>query len=317
MNNPDSSWEIETLIRKALRRVKERFLSYILAYIIMYAIVFSVTFILFVIGVFSAGAFISKTSILTGILFSILAVLGVISFMYVLALTQLAIVKVLIQKKKRSILQTYAAVKDDVWGYVWLSIAILIFTIGLIPFGLFSIGVIFILWSLWGCFVPFVYLMQKKSGLDNLWVSYSMFNQKFWAIFARIVVIYVGFMLVAILLGSTENEVLSVVQFIISLLFGPFAVSYLFEMYSLLKVPKKVERPKIWVGLSVVGYILILLFVFTAGDAIKNNLNNFDEFYQRQDDFNEKYFDNLKDFEEFEEFENISPEDIDPSSGNV
>lgn len=304
MANSDASWEIETLIRKAIIRVRERFLSYILAYVIMYAVVFFLMFMLAFMWAFAAGAFLTKTTVITGFLFSLLAVLGVIAFIYVVSYTQLAMIKVLIQKKKRTILQTYAAVKDDVWGFVWVMAAFYLFLIGLIPFGVVTLGVVLFLWSFWSSFVAFVYLTQKHKGLDNLWVSYNMINQRFWGVLGRFVVIIVAYVLVSALLNTIEHDIVIILNYILSLLYGPFALSYMFEMYSHLEVPKAVERPTLWIGLSAFGYLLMLFIILSSGDALKSAGEEFMQFYEEQNNIYEQEF--YQDFdEELPGYENI------------
>ena len=268
MSTTDGSWEIETLMRKAFQRVRGRFLTYILAYVLMFALVFGVTFLFVFMGILAAGAFANKMTLITGILLAVLTVLGVIAFMYITGFTQLVVVYTLIRKEKGTIMQNINEMKSLVWGYVWLNIAMLIFMIGLLPVGLISIFIVYVLWAFWGSFSAFVYIEHKKKGLDNLWISYMMVKKRFWAIAGRMALVVMAYMLVSGLLSMYDNAILNVLQYAVYIFFGPFILSYDYEIYRLLEVPAKVERPGMWIALSVVGYVFIGLLIFYAGQRI-------------------------------------------------
>jgi hypothetical protein len=250
---------------------------------------------LFVI-IFSATIFAVKVHVITGIIFLLIFILACTAFIYVMAFCQLLIVHTLIRETKGTLMQNIRDVKGHVWEFVWFMIASSLFFIGLIPFGFLSLFVIFFLWAFWGYFSTFIFLTHRKKGLDNLWASYAMVNQRFWGIAGRMVLIMVGYFVIMSFLNipydpehvGSASMILMILQFVVGLIFGAFILCYYYEIFKLLKVPEKVERPKVWVALSVIGGVLMLLLLFLSGreiinggDRMKDYLkNNYENDYQ-------------------------------------
>ena len=259
------TWQIESLFRKAFGRTKERFLSYIIATIIQYAIVFASLFILVLVLALLGGFLFTLHTSLGTMLGGLLVIAGIIvgtAFMiYISSWSQLTLTAIIIQKKNLGAIETFKQVRPQVWSFVWYNIALNLFLLGLLPFGIISFGLILVLWLFWNVFAVFVFLEQKKTGLDNLWTSRAMVKQNFWAIIGRLVLVFVLFYVIALSLASVDNTVAGIANFLISIAFGPFAVSYMYEIYKLLKVPQKVIRPKGWIGLSAVGYIIVVIML--------------------------------------------------------
>ena len=278
----ESSWEIETLIRNAFTRTKERFLTYILAYLMMYAAVFAVTLLLLVIGVFAFCVFAHQATLLVGMLIAAFIILAIIAFIYISAFTQLVVVHILVREHKGTIMQNIKEVKEDVWGYAWVVLATCIFFIGLIPLGVLSLFTIFILWALWGSFTTFVYVTHKMNGLDNLWASYAMVKQRFWGVAGRLALVSVGYLLISAVLSVRDNAVLNILQFILSLVFGPFVLSYQYEIFKLLRRPTSVVRPKAWIVVSVGGYAFMLICAFYLLPQIRQNGVRLKEYIEQQ-----------------------------------
>jgi len=286
MTTSEGAWEIETLIRNAFHRLKDRFLTYILAYVVMYAMVFGLTLLLALTGLFAAGMFAYKVTFMTGLLLALFTALSMVAFMYVVSFTQLVIVHVLIRKTKGTLMHCIREVKEDVWGFVWVSVAGFIFMVGLLPFATVSLFTIYILWSFWGSFTAFVYLTHKKKGLDNMWVSYAMVNQRFWGIVGRMALVFVTYFIIISILGfQKDNNFLSVLQFIVSMIFGPFVMSYQYEMFKHLKVPTHVVRPKIWIWMSIVGYVLMIFLLFSMGREVGKGGMRLREYFEENNQY--------------------------------
>ena len=275
MTPQKSPWQIETLFRNAFARTKDRFLSYLIATIIQYVILIAVVFGLFIIGgllvaVFglSAKGLGGSGILIGGALMALLVFIGIVVVMYIASWGQLAVVTTIINKTKISATDTFKLVKPRVWGMIWLNIGFGLFFIGLMPFGILTLGVLFVVWSAWSSMYVFVYLQQNRTGLDNAWVSKQMVQPNFWKVLSRMAVLYGLFYIIFFALSSLDNNVSGLLSMVISLFFTPFAMSYSFEIYNLLTVPTTVQRPTLWIFLSIGGFVLIVLGMVLMGGAI-------------------------------------------------
>ncbi len=289
----DNSWQIEQLIKRAFIRTKDRFISYFLA-IIVAVLIFLATFILFGIAAIPAIVLIKAQPMIAAIMGVILAVGFIVALAYIGSWVTLAHVAILIQEPKQGVMETFKSVRDRVWGYVWLSIIVGLFIYGLIPLGILTLGLVLILWAVWGSFTLFIYLEKKKKGLANVWHSRALVSQKFWGIVWRVIVMYVGVLVLQFALAfGTQNTSVAALggigSGIISIFSGPFITSFLYEMYHMMKEPKEVKTPKVWIGLSILGWVLGLVLVVSLATIIppfiqKNfNLKNLEKMSVQQE----------------------------------
>ncbi len=263
-------WQLEHLIKQAFLRTKERFVSYFLAVIVSFGL-YLVAFFALIAVILVTGLLygISKSVLLTVFLGFIILVVFLSLFVFIGSWTQLAAVEILIGEERIGVIDTYKKVKPLVWGYVWFSALSMLFMIGLFPLSVLSLFIILILWSVWSSFVVFVYLRQGRRRLDNLWVSRSMVNQRFWGIVGRIILVSLAILFINILLVSSKNSLLGLSSVIFSLFTTPFAMSFNYEIYKNLREPTTVEKPKVWLVFSVVGWILgMLIFAISFGSII-------------------------------------------------
>lgn len=119
-----------------------------------------------------------------------------------------------------------------------------------------------------------------------------MVNQRFWGVAGRMLILMVGYF---ILMGifsipydpeiSAASVLLLLLQFVIGIAFGAFTLSYDYEIFKMLKIPEKIERPSIWIIFSVIGWILMMLLLFGSGRSIMDGGNRVRDFlknnYQR------------------------------------
>lgn len=270
MNN---SWQIEQLIKRAFIRTKERFLSYFLVVIVGILIILAAVAIGLILGI-PILFLIKPAPIVAGIMAAVLYTAGIVAFFYITSWIGLAGAAVLIEEPKLGVSATYKSVRSRVWGFVWFNFLTGLFIIGLLPLGILSLGVVFILWAIWGSFALFVYLKKQKKGIANLWTSKALVSQKFWGIVWRVIVVYVAVMVLqfALAFGTRDSAVAAlggISSGIISLFTGPFITSFLYEMYTNLTEPTEVKTPKVWVGLSIIGWVLsVILFVALTASAI-------------------------------------------------
>lgn len=258
---------IENLFSKAFSRFKERFLSYL----IVNALSWGLGIILVLAGLLMAGVvalvwFVAKAVIVAAVLGTIAAVVFIVGLIYISAWIQLATVDVLISSKKLPPFDVYKKVKPLIGGYIYFMVVLGLFMLGLLPFTLVSLFIIGILWSLWSIFSVFVYLEKRKKGLENLWASREMVNQKFWPILGVILLVIVLMTLVSIVLVSAKTGF--AISLVSQLVLTPFIMSLYYELYLTLKTPAKVSKAPVWMALSVIGYVITVLVLVVSVQAL-------------------------------------------------
>lgn len=273
-------WSVENLVKAALKRTKERFLSYLLAYV--------ASFIL-VIVVFAAGVIVStmlsilyvttKSVVLVGILGAFTAIGFFVALIYVSAWSQLAVIRSLMLNEKKDLGALFKEVKPATGGYIWLSIITSLFMFGLIPWGLLTLFIVLILWAYWSIFSTFVYLEQRRRGLENLWISRQMIDERFIGIAGRMLLIHGSIFFMMIALSWSNNAILRFASFIVNILFVPFSISFSYEIYRLLKIPTEVKKPTAWIAFSVIGFVLFIVMMALLVTVFSQNFNQIMEIF--------------------------------------
>lgn len=258
--NDGGSWQIEKLIRAAWVRTSERFISYFLAIVlslVIFVAVFLVGGILAValIGL-SAALSLSSLGLVSALLVILVSLVGYLVLLYVGSLINLLIAEIIIREDKAGVMETLAKVRPLVWDYVWLSFLMSLFLGGLFIWGLLSLFIVLILWSVWGSFVTFVFLEKRKKGLANLWLSKAVVSQRFWGIVGRMLLVNVAAFIISSILASSKNSVLEFGSVLVSLIVQPFLISFSYEMYRIIPDHDTYKSPKAWVVLSVLGWVL-------------------------------------------------------------
>lgn len=277
----EKDWDLGNLVKAAADRTAERFGAYIATTIIGGLLTF---LLILLIGLMALVLFlIYKMTPVIAILLAIpVFVFDIVLYFYITSWVTLAQVAVLTTEPKTGFhenflkLITFNKVKPRVWDFVKVMILTGVFLIGITPFGIFSLGIILILWSLWSFFITFVFLEQKRLGLDNLWISRSMVNQKFWEIALRLSVVYIILFLIYIVLSLSNDYMASIVSFFVSIFSTPFLISFNYQIYKNLKTPKEVEKSGFWTGLSIIGWfimigiivLLIIAYISSSGRLI-------------------------------------------------
>lgn len=274
-SNPNSSeLGMEDLFKAAFFRTKERFLTYFLTYILSICIFIGVFLAIGLLVGLNILIWTTSQSVTVGVVtifVSSLIALGLL--IYVGCWTSLAALYSLVSPTKLGVFDVFKSVRPLIWSYYKVSIVTTLFIIGLWPFGLLSIGIILILWAVWGMFMIFVFLEKKESGLKNLFISKAIVSTKFWGILLRVLMIYAVYVGIIFLLGASQgNEeargVSAILMPILGLFAGPFITSYFFEIYKRLPQPKKIPSNKVWVVLSVIGWVLSIALLATSLSGI-------------------------------------------------
>lgn len=261
--NVSDPWQIENLIRLAWKRTLDRFVSYFLA-IVLSLVIFIGVFLVcglaaaVLIGL-SAAFSLSNLGLVSALLIILVSLVGYLALLYVGSLVSLLINEVVIQDVKTGVMEALAKVRPLVWDYAWLSFLMSLFFAGLFIWGVLSLLVVFFFWSVWASFITFVFLEKRRRGLDNLWLSKAIVSQRFWGIVWRMLLLNVAAFIISSILAISKNSVMELSSVLVSLITQPFLISFGYEMYRNIPEPQNVKRPGVWIGLSIVGFILIII----------------------------------------------------------
>lgn len=274
VSNSDSSWELESLINRALKRTKERFVTYLLMTVATIGVFLGVVLICvlagLLVGVVAAVTKMAALGLLLGLAIGLVG--GAVAF-YFFYWFQLASLYVITAQPKETFSQSLQTVKPWVGGFFWLMVVNVLFMLGLFPFFGLTLFILAIVWSIWSMFTVFVYLEFRKKGLANVWMSKTLVSQKFWGIFGRIALIEVLIFLMSWLLSfvgkaASISPLTSVLSFLLSLFTGPFVASFLYEMYLNTRRDVEVKPQTGWVVLSLIGFVLTVILLVLMGASL-------------------------------------------------
>lgn len=263
---------VEELFKAAFIRTKERFLTYFLTYVVSIFIFIGVLIATLLLGGINFVLWNSTQSVgITASLVFLSIIVSIGGLIYVGAWTSLAYLYALVSPNKLGVIDVYKSVKPLVLPYFKVTVITSLFMIGLLPFGILSIGIIFFLWNVWGMFMLFVFLDKKETGLNNIFISKAIVSTKFWGVVFRVFILYGAYFTAFFILGSIHpKEGVSITQMLIpvlSIVAGPFFTSYLYEIYKNLPYPKEVKSNRTWVITSIIGWVLmvaLIIFSFTS-----------------------------------------------------
>lgn len=266
---------IETLFRAAFERTKDRFWSYILTLLLSIGMVLLAVLVIGIGAAINAGIIgVTQNAAVSITVATISFVAALAGIFYISAWGTLATAYVIIAKEKMGAMEVYKQVQPLVWRYVGFSLLTSLFFIGLVPISIPTLFILLLVWGIWGCLSIFTFLDKKEKGLMPLWESKALVSKRFWGILVRVGVMYILFWIVSVLLtvAAEEYRILSVLNFVFSILIGPFAISYLYEIYKNLSAThtEKAAPAKIWIVISIIGWVLLLLAGFGMAQSAKD-----------------------------------------------
>jgi hypothetical protein len=263
----DQSYNLSTLINKALDRTSKRIVPFFITYLAGFGMFLGIAAIIAVIAFLLLPGF--KNAELTFMPYVMAGVGGVIAIaalFYVGAWFSLAMMKVIMGEEKITAKQAFVETKEQIPGLIKLQLLMMVFFIALLPIGMLSIFIILILWSFWSSLAMFVFIDQKRNGLDNLWASRWMINQKFWRTAGYMALVNFGIQIIMNVIPSflpQDNEAATIIGGLVIVIFSflstPFIVSFNYEIYKALPKPEKIEKPTVWINIAIVSGILVII----------------------------------------------------------
>lgn len=290
---------VESLISAAWSRTRQRFLSFFLASLMMYALFIAMGIAWLILSALLAGvAAVVHVPVLQVLLFVILGVSMFIGVLFIASWSSLATITTIVNPEKIGVLEAFKKVKPIALPFVWVQILMMLFFIGLMPVSAILLFIPLFIWYFWANFIVFVYLEKQRKGLENLWVSRAMVNQNFWGIIGRMFLLTIAILFFTFLFSASRNGTLIILwQLVNILIIAPFWVSYSHEIYSQLDKKESAPVPKVWIVVSIVGFVIMVLL---AGTLMKTLQDNLPEMLRKQTneqlnkEFDQKYQQELK-----------------------
>ena len=290
----EKDFSIEKLISAAFSRTKERFLPYLLAAIFGVGLVIAAVLAM---GLLAGVVFLlwlgTKSTVIAGIFGTIALIASIAGFIYIQSWLSLTLVYTIIAKQRVSVTDAFKTMRQLILGYIWVSIVNFLLLFGLLPFGIVTIFILFLVWAVWSTFTVYVYIEKRMHGLDNLFMSKAIISKNFWGFVFRIVIIYVLYLLVAFIIqaiGRESSALSGIIYMIFSFLAGPFMISYMYEMYHNFEHPKDVGSKQIWIILSAVGWVIMIIGIFTFSSFIGREIPKIQQEFINQEEKNQKTF---------------------------
>jgi len=247
---------------------------------IMAVMVISLSLVVIVMFFFSlAGAFIGKTlfsgpqySLLAGIITAVGAILIAFPILCILAMWSQTSVLAVAVDDSLGIYEGLRAGRKYLWPMSWISLLY----IGILTSGLFFAIIPGIIFLIWFSFALFIMIEEGKRGMDTLLASREYVRGHWWDTFFKFVVIWII---------SAFVSVVPYVNWLLSLLFTPFMVLFLVNVYRNLKELKGgevkltgEEGNGFWDIMAYVGISLPIIGLIVALVMIGTNFKTFLEY---------------------------------------
>lgn len=205
-----------------------------------------------------------------GIILVILAVFAVLAIMVVMLWSYVALFCVIKDYRERiGIREAYQSSWKQLSAFVWLNLLI-----GLVTFGA-TIPLIIpgIVLGIWFSFALFILVDEKRRGSEALFASREYVRGAWWAVLGRMFfltllgLIFVGIIYIPIILTAGQpaaaQNILQFVNLIFSIVWGPFALAYLYSIYQALKKQKGTVQVAVTGGRKV-GLVLLTIWGILA-----------------------------------------------------
>jgi hypothetical protein len=268
-----AKWQIENLIKSAMSRTKDRFLSFILGLVLCLFMLIAGLVIPGVIGAILIGiSYLAKNWALMGFFITVLVIVIILVESYIGIWGNLALTKIMTQESKTDLTGAFKKVRPLIWGFFGVKAMAALFIYGLLPFIVLSFGIVGILWWAWMSFIQFAYLEEQRKGLHTVWYSRDLFNQKFWPILGRILLVNSSLLLFQIILNSVDNNVFKLLTGIFYFITTPFIISYNYEIYRNLDHSAEGKKSTPWIVASIVGWIIMIAVLILSFHVIVKKL---------------------------------------------
>lgn len=278
---------INLLLKESFELFKKGFLQLLVIHLGVYAIAFVliITLIFLFLGSLFSGVLTNTNSLESAFseaMFNstsivMIIAIAIIAFIATLALTlfsQIATIIILDQPNKHS----YGTIiKSSIKFLIPVFVVTIIFALIFIP-SLFLFIVPAIAVAVFFAFVSYELILNNKGILGSFRRSIYVVKSNFWSIFFRLIIIFALGYLIGVVTDviSYIHWSISIVSFIITIIYGWFVVAYTVTLYKQAEsaAPSKEGMGKLryFVILAVVGFLFMIL-IFTAFASLFNSLS--------------------------------------------
>ncbi|KXK09030.1 MAG: hypothetical protein UZ21_OP11001000083 [Microgenomates bacterium OLB22] len=248
-------------LRIAWKRSQSLFLPYLIIHVLSGLLMLCV---LIVAGLIVIPFVITKNIIVLVPLTIIMGIIALGFVIYISAWSTLIATK-LLKDPTKSLKVLAKDTKKDVLALVKTNVLMGVFFIGLLPLGIVSAFTIYIIWSLWAAMTTLSFVYEKRRGLDALWRSKEIVQQKFWSVVGLLVLSTGGSIIINSLFQQFDVPLREVLTNLIGILLSVFVLCGLYELFT--QVPKAEspsKRPHLWVLIAKIGYAVLILLIGLA-----------------------------------------------------
>ncbi|MDQ3098713.1 MAG: hypothetical protein M3Q44_03125 [bacterium] len=186
-----------------------------------------------------------------GMVAVIVGIIAYVGFIGTMLWVQLAEIYLIINHEKEvTFKEAYGSTKKYIGSVLWIGILTGLFTAA----GFVAFIIPGILIAVWFSLSQFVLVDQGVKGLNSLLTSREYVRGRWWAVFGRFAIFFLVFFIILILLGALQGVVeeggytlasviLSIVSFVVQLIFNFLTILYIYVIYENLKVLKGTNIP--------------------------------------------------------------------------
>jgi len=283
-----SPFTFKNIFKESFNRFKNRIFQYLLSMLYLFLIV--------VLG----GAIIGITGVLNIYLLIVFSVLTFPFLFYFFTWFTLASVVLLISDTKIKVSEALQKSKPLIFKAILFFALSALFILGLLPLGILSLFIILFLWYFWGIFSFFILIEKQEKGLKNLWLSKQLVAQRFWKI--------VEYSLLIQLIGIAITLVTFGFGSFLIYLQGIFYICFTYEIYKRLEMPQQINTPRIWIWVSIFGWIVFIflgIFILININIIKTYFSQYQSKNKYKSNlYTEKTYNNKNEYESLKKYAN-------------
>jgi len=270
MDNFDDA-NINGILRLSYIRLKDRFINYFLAWIIVLLFHF-IYFIPLILGSFIYKIF--GSSELIQIFVLTYSLIGAVILTYFSFWSQLAMTNIMINQVRMGPISSYKYTRPLVKNYFIFNVLLSFFFLLLLPIFVSTLFIGLFFWYIYLSFCAFIYLEKNEKGLNILWRSQTLVQNK-KVIFLYVLVIFLITLAIEFVIPSKGNILLTIFKQIFSFVMIPFSTSFMYEVYKNIEEPTEIKPPRKWFIAGIIGWIVILLGLLIAFIFFRVNIWRF------------------------------------------
>lgn len=273
---------MEKIITLAWTRFKKNWLKYFLIYLlgILASVALTIAVLLSIGLGFGIYYLLGQNIIVAVILGTSLLLAAIFAFIYLGNFFALAQNLALVGNSNQDMNSTLKSAKPLTWPFLIFNTLSGLFMLGLLYTNVL-LFIPLILWAIWGSFSLFAFLDNQRGGLKPLWYSRSKIQGHFWQVLLYLSILFVASFIFIMLFSQFDSKYQVVVNMLSFLFFTPFGICFTYELYRSLPEPTEVKPAKLWLGLSVFGYVILAALIFFSSRSFSQLLKESPLRYRR------------------------------------